>query len=358
MTSHLLAPILALLLAEASLPDLFQKAKQEFKFGSYEQALATLTSLDQESSRQGFEKQRSVLLPGLLFYRAASLAGLDREKEAVADFKAFLVLKPDATLDPAFYPKSVIAALEKARREITKAQFLPSPVEAGAIEAAYKAFVPTAGSRVESADENWSAGPVRWLLTASERRAYAALADPLSRSEFIANFWKERSFIPETPGNEFREEFERRSAFADAHFAQGEERGSLTDRGMVFVLLGPPSYSGRKQLRTGDDIADPSGLSRYTRSEITAAGQGGGSNTQRMQRIEQVSGPGTTVQDAAANWIEVWHYLRGNLPKEVPYQEVVFEFVTKQGYGKNVLQRDSAALATLARAVEPTTKSR
>ncbi len=357
MTSHFLAPILALLLAEASLPDLFQKAKQEFKFGSYEQALATLTSLDQESSRQGFEKQRAVLLPGLLFYRAASLAGLNRDKEAVAGFKAFLVLKPDATLDPAFYPKSVIAALEEARREIAKAQLLPSPVEPGAIAAAYRAFVPPAGG-LGSADENWSAGPVRWLLTASEKRAYAALADPLSRSEFIANFWRERSFIPETPGNEFREEFERRSAFADARFAQGEERGSLTDRGMVFILLGPPSYSGRKQLRTGDDIADPSGLSRYTRSEQAAAEQSGGSRTERVERIERVSGPGTTVQDAGSNLVEVWHYLRGNLPKGVPYQEVVFEFVTKQGYGKNVLQRDSAALATLARAAEPTTKDR
>ncbi len=354
MTSRLLAPILALLLAEASLPDLFQKAKQEFKLGSYEQALATLTSLDRESSKQGFEKQRSVLLPGLLFYRAASLAGLGRRKEAVVGFKAFLVLKPDATLDPALYSKPVVAALEEARREMAKPQFPASQIESGAIAAAYRAFVLPAGNRVESAGEDWSEGPVRWLLTASEKRAYAALPDPLSRSEFIANFWKERYFIPETAEDEFREEFERRAAFADARFSQEEVRGSLTDRGMVFVLLGPPSYSGRRQLRTGDDIADSSGLSRYSRSEQTAAQQAGGSNTQRLQRIERVSGPGTTVQDAASNWVESWHYLRGNLPKSVPYLEVVFEFVTKQGYGKNILQRDSAALATLARSVEAT----
>jgi GWxTD domain-containing protein len=358
MTSRLLAPVLALLLAEASFPDLFQKAKQEFKLGSYEQALATLTSLDQESSRQGFEKQRSVLLPGLLFYRAASLAGLGREKEAVAVFEAFLALKPDVTLDPALYSKPVIAALQEARREIAKHQSPAGPIESATIASAYKAFVPPAGTRDESASENWSQGPARWLLTASESRDYNALADPLSRSEFIANFWKRRDVTPETAENEFREEFERRTAFADARFAQDEERGSLTDRGMVFVLLGPPSYSGRKQLRTGDDIADPSGLSRYSRSEQTAAEQPGGSRTQRLERIERVSGPGTTVQDAASNWMEIWHYLRGNLPKSVPYPEVVFEFVTKQGYGKNILQRDSAALATLARSVEATQTSR
>ena len=86
--------------------------------------------------------------------------------------------------------------------------------------------------------------------------------------------------------------------------------------------------------------------------------QPGGSNADRQARIEQVTGPGSKILDAASNWIEVWHYLRENLPKEIPYQEVAFQFVTKQGYGKNVLQRDSAALATLARAVEATRKGR
>jgi GWxTD domain-containing protein len=349
MTSRLLAPILAFLLAAASLPELFQKAKQEFKLGSYERALATLTSLDEESSKQGFEKQRAALLPGLLFYRAASLAGLGREKEAVACFGAFLTLKPDATLDPA-YPKPVLAALEKARREIARPQSPASQSESGAIAAAYKAFVLPAGNRDESASEDWSEGPVRWLLTPAESHSYVGLADPLSRSEFIANFWKVRDRVPETPENEFREEFERRVAFADAHFTQDETRGSLTDRGMVFILLGPPSYNGRKQLRTGDDIADASGLSRYTRSEIAAAEQAGGSNTQRVQRIDKVSGPGTKIQDAASNWIEVWHYLRKDLPRQIPNQELELQFVTKVGYGKNVLQRESTVLNALERA--------
>jgi len=350
MTSLALGPILAFLLAAAPLPDLIQKAKQEFKLGSYEKALATLASLDQESGRPGLEKERQAVLPGLLFYRAASLAGLGRETEAVAGFEAFLALKPDVTLDPALYSKPVIAALEEARREIAKSQSPAGQLESGAISAAYKAFVLPAGNRDESASEDWSEGPVRWLLTPAESRSYVGLADPLSRSEFIANFWKARDRVPETPENEFREEFERRVAFADAHLAQDETRGSLTDRGMIFILLGPPSYNGRKQLRTGDDIADASGLSRYTRSEIAAAAQSGGSNTQRMQRIDKVTGHGNTVQEAASNWIEVWHYLRKDLPRQIPNQELELQFVTKVGYGKNVLQRESTVLNALERA--------
>jgi GWxTD domain-containing protein len=203
---------------------------------------------------------------------------------------------------------------------------------------------------VETPGEEWADGPVRNLLNAEERHAFARLSDPVSRSEFVTNFWKSRDASPETPANEFREEFAKRAAFADANFAQDEVRGSLTDRGMVFILLGPPSYSGRKPLMTGDDVADSSGLSRYGRAEITGAAKGGKTNTDRVARIDRVSGPGTKVQDAASNWIEVWHYLRKNLPREIPDQELALEFVTKVGYGKNVLQRESRALNALDRA--------
>ena len=51
------------------------------------------------------------------------------------------------------------------------------------------------------------------------------------------------------------------------------------------------------------------------------------------------------MTDSAANWREIWHYRRELLPSGVPYQQVDLEFITRKGYGKNVLQRDSAALA-------------
>jgi len=69
-----------------------------------------------------------------------------------------------------------------------------------------------------------------------------------------------------------------------------------------------------------------------------------------VARIDKVTGPGTSIQQAASNWIEIWHYYRRDLPREIPYQELVLEFVTKVGYGKGVLQRDSKALTSLDRA--------
>jgi GWxTD domain-containing protein len=333
----------------ATLPQLFQKAKEEFRFGSYAASLATLEVLERESALPEHEAARAALRPGLLFYRGASLAALGRSSEARGAFEEFLALAPNAKLDPAIYPRTVIAAFESARegrRQDSRPGDLPS------LAGAYRVFPRPERGRAEEVGESWADGPVGRLLTAEERRTFARLQDPVGQSEFVTAFWRSRDPKPETEENEWRDEFEKRVAFADSRFTQDETRGSLTDRGLVFLLMGPPSYSGRRPLRTGDDAADSSGLSRFTRSEARTASQSGGSNADRQARIEQVNGPGSKVQDAASNWVEVWHYLRGQLPKGVPYQEVVVEFVTKQGYGKDVLQRDPNVLASLERARE------
>jgi GWxTD domain-containing protein len=327
----------------ATLPQLFQKAKDEFRFGSYAAALATLDALEAQSTQPGRDTERAALLPGLLFYRGASLAALGRPDEARQAFDAFLSIQPNARLDPAVYPKSVIAALESARESRGQPQPPGGPMLAGA----YRAFPRPDAGATEKPGEGWAEGPIRYLLSPEEKENFSHLLGPVSRSEFVISFWKSRDPKPETEENEFREEFEKRVAFADSRFTQDEVRGCLTDRGMVFILMGPPAYGGRKPLMAGEDVADASGLSRYSPGEVKAAGQPGGSNADRQARIDRVSGAGTKILDASSNWIEVWHYLRANLPKEIPYQEVVFEFVTKQGYGKNVLQRGERVLSAL-----------
>jgi GWxTD domain-containing protein len=205
-----------------------------------------------------------------------------------------------------------------------------------------------------NAEETWADGPVRHLLTAQERRDFEALSTAAARSEFVTAFWKARDLRPETADNEFREEFEKRVSFADSRFTQEETRGAMTDRGMVFILLGPPTYVGRKPLTTGDDTSDATSLSRHRASDVRVAAESEvprkGTTAARAARKDAVSGPGTRVNDPASSWREVWHYRRENLPKRVPYLQVDFEFVTKRGYGQNVLQRESNILDTLERA--------
>ncbi len=329
----------------ATPPELFRRAKDQFRLHAYGDCLVTLQALETESQKAENEVYRAAVLPGLAFYRGACLAGLDRSHEAQAQFEIFLAFRPDTVLDPAVYPKKVIQVLEQTRKNLGRSREVAE--EGGSMAASYRAFVPPPSNRAPESLEDWAEGPVRFLMTPEQRRDYSRMSDPVSRSEFVTAFWKSHDPRPETLGNEFRELFEKRVAFADAYFTQDEVRGSLTDRGMVFILLGPPTYIGRNPIKTGDDSADPAGMSRFTRNDITTALKTAGAGTNSNLVFDYMTGPGTKILDGAANWREVWHYRRELLPKGLPYQQVDFEFITRKGYGKNVLQREDQAFNAL-----------
>jgi GWxTD domain-containing protein len=331
--------ILAFVLAAAqapaaTLPELFQKAKAEFAAGKFPAALETLDALKAESDKPENERYRAQLAPALSFYRGATLASLGKADAARTEFETYIELQPGATVDAKSYSKQVVSAFEQAKKSREKMAGADS-----GISSSYAHFRPAPNA--VAPDEKWVDGPVRYILSARDRSAYGALADPAARSTFVEGFWKARDPKPETPENEFRSEFERRVAFADEQFSQDGKPGSQTDRGMVFVLLGPPTYGGKKPL-TGEDA-----------SQATIGGEGLLSN--RLAGGGTSFGGGSSL-DGAQNWREIWHFRREQLPAGIRYQQVDFEFVTKKGYGKNVLQRDPAATDTLdtaKKAAEP-----
>ncbi|HYK43318.1 MAG TPA: GWxTD domain-containing protein [Thermoanaerobaculia bacterium] len=344
MIRRLFLPILFLsaaavsLAAGPSLPELFRKSKEQFRLADYSRTLSTLDQIERLALLPENAKYRDELRPALAFYRGAALAALDRPVEAREQFEIYLALHRPVVLDPATYPRKVIAAMLEAQTAVAAGGArMPRQV--------FDAEAPPYRPQLSEAGEDWARGPVGALLTAEERSRYETLSDPVSRSEFVTNFWRARDPKPETPENEFRDEFERRVAFADANFSQDETRGSLTDRGVVFLVLGSPTYVGRKPLTTGEDSSDPAGLSMYSRNDINAALAAGRGSTVIWDRM---TGPGTKLPSSESNWREIWHYRKAELPKGVPYQQVDLEFITRRGYGKNVLQRDEAALNTLA----------
>jgi GWxTD domain-containing protein len=345
LSSVVLFFLAASALPAASLPQLFQKAKEQFRLANYANALATLAQVEKEGEEPENQAYRSSLRPGLAFYRGACQAMLGRDQEARDQFEILLASSPNVSLDPGVFPKKVIALLEETRRQVRRPR--EETPEESSVAAAYRAFR-SVEVREPPLAEDWAEGPVRYLLTPEERGFFSQLSDPVSRSEFVTAFWKARDPRPETPENEFREEYERRVAFADTHFTQNEVRGSLTDRGMVFVLLGPPTYVGRRPIKTGEDTGDPSGMARFTRNDLTLAEKMMGSGTAATNvAIDGMTGPSNLMPDAVARWREVWHYRREVLPKDAPYQQVDFEFITRTGYGANVLQREAAVLNTL-----------
>jgi GWxTD domain-containing protein len=78
------------------------------------------------------------------------------------------------------------------------------------------------------------------IITKTEKEIFLLLK-PEERTRFIQIFWKQRDPMPDTPQNEFYEEYMKRIQFADAHFGrQSSRKGSQTDRGYYYLLLGPP----------------------------------------------------------------------------------------------------------------------
>lgn len=333
-----------------SIPDLFQQGKTSFKLGNYKASLETFTKLD-ELSRSASEIERSKLESVICFYRAANLAVLGQKDAARTEFKKYLGFQPNARLDPSMYPHPVIAALEKARdekaREATGGR--GSGYQERGIALEYTLF---RDSMVDippiPLDEAWGTGPVRALMTDAEKKEWDRITSPVERASFVTAFWQRRDPNPTTPENEYRIEFERRVAFADKRFRAGETKGTQTDRGVVFVLLGPPSYMRLFALNPQDDL----NLSVRTASRSEAVLLPNGQIVVRTVPAEGIGAqPGGGQR-------EVWYYKRDRLPAGVrSYAEVPFEFLSKQSYGASILQREPIVLKTLEQAGRETVAS-
>jgi GWxTD domain-containing protein len=79
----------------------------------------------------------------------------------------------------------------------------------------------------------------RLIMTGGEKDIFNHLPDQKSREEFIADFWAKRDPDPDTEENEFKQEFYRRIDYANSHFREGTP-GWKTDRGRIYIYLGPP----------------------------------------------------------------------------------------------------------------------
>jgi GWxTD domain-containing protein len=81
---------------------------------------------------------------------------------------------------------------------------------------------------------------VRYIITPGEYDEFTNLPAE-KRDKFIENFWKRRDPDPDTEENEFKEVYFARLAEAQDIFSKGTA-GYLTDRGMIYVIFGPPDY--------------------------------------------------------------------------------------------------------------------
>jgi len=104
----------------------------------------------------------------------------------------------------------------------------------GVLSAATKATVPAKYA-------TWLNEEVPYIISNAERSAFLALKTDADRDAFIQNFWEIRNPDPNSPTNQFRDEYYRRLAYANDQFGSpGRHDGWRTARGMVYITLGPP----------------------------------------------------------------------------------------------------------------------
>ena len=102
--------------------------------------------------------------------------------------------------------------------------------------------------------EHWLDQEVNYLITNQEKAIFLGLATDQERDHFIETFWAIRNPDPNSPSNTYREEHYRRLEYVNAHFGlPSASDGWSTDRGMVYITLGPPqqkrSYPNARELK-------------------------------------------------------------------------------------------------------------
>jgi GWxTD domain-containing protein len=95
------------------------------------------------------------------------------------------------------------------------------------------------GRAETSSYDKWLSEEVVYIIADQERAAFQKLTTDEERNKFIEQFWERRNPHPGSPENKFREEYYRRIAYANKHWAT-DRPGWKTDRGHMYIMYGPP----------------------------------------------------------------------------------------------------------------------
>jgi GWxTD domain-containing protein len=98
---------------------------------------------------------------------------------------------------------------------------------------------------------SWLNEDAVYIITPEERKAFLQLNSDTERDQFIEMFWQRRNPTPDEFQNPVEEEHYRRIEFANEHFAAVKLpwlEGWKTDRGRIYIILGPPDEIESRQL--------------------------------------------------------------------------------------------------------------
>lgn len=279
-------------------------AKAHIAAGKHAGALELLDAALEATAHIASDEERTQARTALHFYAAVASSALRREEEARAHLDEVLRLSPHIrSIDQKLYPPAFVKLFEQARGDAA---------DTTAFEEMYPGVVSSDAVR----EVEWESTAIQVLGSKKEKNAWRDATTPEQRARVSDDFWRVRDRTPDTPRNEFRESVAQRIAFADANFGSPAVRGASTDRGRVFVTLGAPAAVRRRMLRSDE-------------------------------RVVAMSRGGDGIESGL---METWMYTSEQLAGISSKPAVGFRFVTHQGIGEHVLQRDGIAMNVLAAA--------
>jgi GWxTD domain-containing protein len=93
-----------------------------------------------------------------------------------------------------------------------------------------------------------------FLFTRQENQIFSRLSSPEDRKRFIQYFWDIRNPNPYTDENEFKLMMDDRFAYVNSYLKEGNTPGWKTDRGRIYMLLGPPDYVDSRPVFDNPDV--------------------------------------------------------------------------------------------------------
>lgn len=80
----------------------------------------------------------------------------------------------------------------------------------------------------------------QYIASGAEIEKYKKLTGAEAKREFFFQFWKMRDTEPDTPENEFKNEYLERVKHVENKYKSFNKRGAKTDRGRVYITYGEP----------------------------------------------------------------------------------------------------------------------
>ena len=285
------------------------RGRAAIEAGDCHGAVKILQDAVPEAAAFPVQEERYAAISAIHFYTALAFSNCGEAEKAREQLREFVRFrKGTSTIDPTLYPPRFVAMFEQAQRQ-PKATEMFDEFYPG-----FNAYADPVEKRVPL--QIWATSPEFQILAENDEKDRWDIArDDQARAEVIRRFWDRRDADKDPAKNEFREQVVRRVAFADRAFADPQqERGAFSDRGRVFILLGPPALIRRQ------------GLQRFQ----TSTGRRG--------------------RTPLTGSLERWIYFRPQLPAAIPDGQVEFLFVTQPGEGEAVMQKEFMSLKALSEA--------